>query len=153
MASEEKKHLEMVLKPFLKEQGFRKKGASWWKHTEDFIQVINIQGSQWSKKFYINLAVYIRSLGDEEWPTEYKCHIRNRLESLVGDSKEIISLLDYEDFAPDELERKRICEILKEKGIPWLNKCSSYNGAKEEYALPNRVMTKWQRDLLDEYFA
>ena len=75
MASEEKKNLEAILKPVLKVHGFRKKGGTWWRHTDDFIQVVNIHGSQWSKRFYLNLGVYIREIGDKEFPAEYDCHV------------------------------------------------------------------------------
>jgi len=65
MASEEKKHLESILKPVLKAEGFRKKGGTWWRSLGEFIQVINIQGSQFSKRFYINLGVYIKDIGEK----------------------------------------------------------------------------------------
>lgn len=151
MASEEKKNLESILKPALKSYGFRKKGGTWWRHLDDFIQVINIQGSQWSKRFYLNLGVYIRELGDKEWPAEYDCHVRVRLSS-IADSELVHKLLNYEKDIEDR-SREKISEVVVEEGIHWLEKCSSIDGAKAEYNLPNRVMTKWQREQLDEYFT
>ena len=151
MASKEKKDLESILKSGLKAHGFRKKGGTWWKHLESFIQVINIQGSQWSKRFYLNLGVYIKELGDKEWPAEYDCHIRIRLNS-ISDSTLVNKLLNYEEDL-EGIKREKISEIVETEGIPWLDMCSSIEGAKSEYKLPNRVMAKWQREQLDEYFA
>ena len=151
MASEEKKNLESILKPTLKSHGFRKKGGTWCRYFDNFIQVINIQGSQWSKRFYLNLGVYIRELGNKQWPAEYDCHVRVRL-STIADSELVHKLLNYEEDLEDR-SREKISEVVVEAGIPWLEKCSSIEGAKAEYTLPNRVITKWQRQLLDKFFA
>ena len=153
MQSEEKKHLENLIKPLLKKKGFRKRGSTWWRHSDDFIQVVNIQGSQWSKNFYINLGIYIRDLGDKQWPAEEQCHIRHSLESIYGVESGIVKLLNYEDYAPEALPRKRLSEMLEQGGLNWLEECSNFQRAKSEYQLPNRVITKWQRQLLDKLFA
>ena len=153
MASPEKRHLAELLKPLLKSKGFKKRGATWWRHLDGFIQVINIQGSQWSKKFYINLGVYICEVGDKEFPTDPDCHVRRRLEAICGPQSGILELLNYEDFAPDEPPRSELADMLEEHGLVWLDRCSTLEGAEAEYKLPNRVMTKWQRDLLYDYFA
>ncbi|ELZ1717854.1 DUF4304 domain-containing protein [Vibrio parahaemolyticus] len=151
MVSKEKKCLESILKPALKKAGFRKKGSTWWKHLEGFIQVINIQGSQYSKQFYLNLGVYIIAVGDKEWPSESDCHIQIRLDSLANPSL-VHKLLDYET-AFENSDRREISELVLAKGLPWLDQCSSFDGAKAEYILPNRVPAKWQRDLLTSYFT
>jgi hypothetical protein len=153
MASPEKRHLEELLKPLLRSKGFKKRGATWWRHLDGFIQVINIQGSQWSKKFNINLGVYICRLGDKEFPADPDCHVRRRLEGICGSESGILELLNYEDFAPDELPRATLLDMVEQRGLPWLDSCSTFEGSKAEYTLPNRVMTKWQRELLDDYFA
>ncbi|MEO3867166.1 DUF4304 domain-containing protein [Rheinheimera fenheensis] len=152
MASEVKKDLEGIFKPLLKELRFRKKGGTWWRELDGYIQVVNIQGSQFSKRFYLNLGVYITSLGEKSQPTEYDCHIRIRLDALHS-ANEVNELLNYENMALGNSERSKLAIILKEHGIPWLNQCSCFEGAKAEYVLPNRVMTKHQREALDAYFA
>ena len=152
MASDEKKDLEGVLKPLLKDLCFRKKGGTWWREVGGFVQVVNIQGSQFSKRFYLNLGVYIKALGEKTQPAEYDCHIRVRLDSL-GATNEVNQLLNYEHTALGSPERSKLAAIISEHGIPWLNQCSCFEGAKAEYVLPNRVMAKHQRETLDEYFA
>lgn len=72
------------LKPLLKKQGFKKSKTTWRKTTVDLIYVLNIQGSQWSEEdYYINVAIYIKALGEEVNPPEYRCHIRSRIENEV----------------------------------------------------------------------
>ena len=151
MASEEKKHLESILKPVLKEAGFRKKSGTWWKHTQGFTQVINIQGSQFSNRFFLNLGVYLHALGEQEWPAEYDCHIRARL-SNIAEHEQVNMLLNYDECL-SEGERVKIRKFVMAIGIPWLEQCSSYEGAKTEYALRGGMMAAWEREILDEYFA
>jgi hypothetical protein len=75
--------LEQSITPHLKAMSFKKKARSWWRATEDSIQVVNIQKSSFGPQVYINLGIYIRSLGPELTPPEYRCHIRTRLERVV----------------------------------------------------------------------
>ena len=97
MASEERKLLEQCLKPLLKEAGFKKQGPTWHRSGNDAIEVFNIQGSQWSKSFYINLGTYFKAIGSEEKPKEYSCHIRERLCGITDDPNECNSTLDFEN--------------------------------------------------------
>ena len=104
MASIEKKQIENLIKPHLKQIGFRKKGATWYREKLNFIQVVNVQGSQWSKIFFINLGIYLKDLGGEETPPEYKCHIRKRLDSLVLDPVHFNKLCDVHSSDFDDFE-------------------------------------------------
>lgn len=67
------------LAPFLKAVGFKKKRGSWHREQDDLIHVVNIQGSQWGADFYLNIGVYLKALGQESRPPEYRCHFRSRL--------------------------------------------------------------------------
>jgi hypothetical protein len=69
------------LKINLKTHGFKKIRTTWHKTTDTLILVFNIQGSQWSTEdYYINLGIYLKSLGNESAPPEYRCHIRTRID-------------------------------------------------------------------------
>jgi len=68
-----------ALKPLLKKNNFKKTRTTWHKVIEDFILVINVQGSQWGEDYYINLGVYFKALGTELNPPENLCHIQARL--------------------------------------------------------------------------
>lgn len=80
-----------ILKPLLKDNGFKKSATTWHKITDDIIFVLNLQGSQWGPEYYINLGVYLKALGSELKPKEYSCHIRRRIEH---NNKTVESIVD-----------------------------------------------------------
>jgi hypothetical protein len=67
-----------------KEHGFRKRGArTWWRRTADFVQVINLQKSQWLKDIsYLNFALWPLKLGEPPTLAESKFHLRMRAEAM-----------------------------------------------------------------------
>jgi hypothetical protein len=146
MASNEKKQLENLLKPCLKEIGFKKKGATWHRANSDFIQVVNIQGSQWSKIFYINLGVYLKQLGDEQTPVEYKCHIRTRLSQLVPDLNRLNELCDIHSSDFEGFDRSELQDLLINYGVSWLDKCCTQDGIKNEINLGRSMISKIVKD-------
>ncbi len=91
----DKEELGTTLAPHLKRLGFKKKGRTWHRTSEDVVEVFNIQGSSWSKDdYYLNLGIYLKALGKETLPPEYNCHIRERIPSdLRFDVPEIIGYL------------------------------------------------------------
>ena len=131
MASEERKTLENWLKPLLKDFGFNKKGPTWHRDSSLAIQVLNIQGSQWSKSFYINLGVFYKEFGEKEKPNEYECHVRERLCALVDDLENCNCLLDFENTLLAEDRKNQLTNLISLSAISWLGKCSSPEGAKE----------------------
>ena len=72
---EQIKALAVLLKPL----GFKKTRGTWHRTTEDTIQIINVQGSQWGPEYYLNVGTYLRALGEELTPPEYRCHVRARI--------------------------------------------------------------------------
>ena len=70
-----------ALAPLLKAHGFKKSHATWRRSQEESIAVLNIQKSSWSSgEFFVNLGVYFCVFGELTAPTEYKCHVRRRLD-------------------------------------------------------------------------
>lgn len=81
MSNISKEQLIECFKSFFKQYKFKKTGTNWRKSTGELIFVLNIQGSQWSKEdYYINVGIYIKALGEDQNPAEYKCHIRSRID-------------------------------------------------------------------------
>ena len=130
MASEERKILEQFLKPLMKELGFKKQGPSWHRSSADTIEVLNIQGSQWSKNFYINLGTYFKAIGSDEKPKEYDCHIRQRLCGVTDDLNECNSTLSFENSINLEERESNLKRLVSQFAIPWLEKCATVEGAK-----------------------
>ena len=76
-----KEELTKTIAPMLKSEEFKKSKFTWRRNVSDGIQVFNIQGSQFSSAFYLNVGFYISDLGDKKTPSENKCHIRQRLKT------------------------------------------------------------------------
>src|SRR5690606_10807921 len=84
-----------TVKPFLKANGFNKKGMDFYRKQDDLIFLLNFQSSQSNTyeqtKFYINCGIH--SIKIEEVigkkkllePKEYNCYFRNRI-SLIANS-------------------------------------------------------------------
>ena len=130
MSQESKKKLEEYLKSLLKTHGFKKKALTWRKDAGECIQVLNIQGSQWSDSFYLNLGIYFKALGGESAPNEYDCHIRERLTGITPDLGKTNSLLDFEIQMEEKNRLNEFASEVEQYGIPWLEKCCSIEGAK-----------------------
>jgi hypothetical protein len=64
--------------------GFRRKGArNWVRRTEDFIQLVNLQRSQWSADdHYLNFALWPLAMGEPPSIAESKFQFRTRGECL-----------------------------------------------------------------------
>jgi hypothetical protein len=75
--------IETLVASTLKSAGYKKKARTWWRTTPDSIQVVNLQKSPYGEQVYVNLGLYVRALGNEEFPPENRCHIRARLERVV----------------------------------------------------------------------
>ena len=77
-----------------------------------FIQTINVQGSQWSMSFYLNRGIYNSALGDKTTPSEYDCHIRNRVGDVADDLTRYNQLLDLENDFPADDRFRELNEII-----------------------------------------
>jgi len=89
MPSEENKILQQSFASIFKEHGYTKRRATWYHDTGGFICVFNIQGSQWGKQFYLNLGIYIKELGHKNFPNEYDCHIRTRVDNIIENNVQL----------------------------------------------------------------
>jgi len=67
-----------------KRHGFKRKGArNWHRRTTDFLQLVNLQRSQWSRDVvYLNFAMWPLALGEPPTLSESKFHFRTRAESM-----------------------------------------------------------------------
>jgi hypothetical protein len=117
-----KEEIINILKPILKDCGFKKRKATWHKIKDEFIFVINVQRSQWGPEYYINLGVYLRALGSELTPPVNLCHIQARVE-----------------------HNNRTVESIVEDAMAWFNTHSSIEALKKlhiENKLPLMTFVK-----------
>lgn len=118
--SDSQRQLAEALSPILKAAGYRKRALNWHRDWADTISVLNLQKSQWGDQFYINCAIYLKALGDEETPPAYRCHIRIRLDDLLPKRSRLHELLDFEKNIKKETRLGEIEELVKSVALPWL---------------------------------
>jgi len=66
------------------QHGFKRKGQqrNWVRRTSDFVQLVNLQRSQWSDERYLNFAMWPLALDEPPTFAESKFHFRTRGESM-----------------------------------------------------------------------
>jgi Domain of unknown function (DUF4304) len=113
---------------FLKPLGFKKKGRTFNRQTEDGIyQIINIQSglvySTLYGSFTINLGIMVKEIYElesyhkpKDFYLEYECNIRKRLSNLINKNDLWWSISEN-----IENTAKEIIEGIRVKGIEWLS--------------------------------
>jgi hypothetical protein len=82
--------IKNYLAPLMKDEGFRKSGANFWREDATVIDVLNIQKSQWNDaweaSFYVNLGTYYKAFHRDQgtefkskFPYEYDCTAFSRV--------------------------------------------------------------------------
>ena len=116
----------------LRGAGFKARGTSWYKHAPDTLLVVNLQKSLYGPQYYINLAAWVKQLGDAEAPKEYQCHIRVRATSLPTSNAEALGhALNLEDESMDTKQRESfIASFMREDVIPFLQSLGTWEGIR-----------------------
>lgn len=120
--------VQAVVDRFCKDSGFNKKSGSWYRRQDESIAVINLQRSQHSRAYYLNVALWLLALGEAEAPKEHTCHVRTRLARLVSDAEALNKALDLEQCDGDRsavvLDALSIADAL-------LRACNSLDGCRQ----------------------
>lgn len=98
-------------------RGFRKKRSrTWARHTKDFVQIVNLQYSQWSKDIhYLNFALWPLALGEPPSFAESKFHFRTRAESMGA--QDLKGFLDEVDRLTTLVELKAAINTKRISGL------------------------------------
>ncbi len=127
----ERNAVQRAVDEFGREVGFEKKSGSWYWHGEEVIAVLNLQKSQYGPQYYVNVAFWLRQLGEERYPKEHKCHVRLRLEDVApGAEDEIGRLLDLEKPSSDEQRIEALLRLLLERLGPVVERAGSVDGLR-----------------------
>jgi hypothetical protein len=127
----ERNAVQLAFDSFGSESGFEKKSGSWYHRSNDVTAVSNLQKSQYGPQYYFNQGFWLRSLGDEPFPKENKCHIRARLESLVPEETiGIDHLLDLAFEMPDQQRTKELTDLLRHRLLPLIELGSTIVGLR-----------------------
>ena len=106
------------LSALMKSREFRKDGMTWRKQFPDAITVLNLQRSQWSHAWFVNLGVCFRALDSAEKPTENRCHMRHRLDTLVPNPSQWPTVLDFDSPMALETRARELAWCVQEFGLP-----------------------------------
>ena len=144
--------IQRALRPHLKEKGFRVRGRTFNRVTEDGLtQVVNLQmgasdppGTNYFPPsrvnlhglFTVNLGVYVpevaRHHGGGEatsWVQDYHCCIRSRLAEACGEKKDRWWKAEVKEAILEDVHRR-----LENGGFPFL----------ERYATRDRILAEWK---------
>ena len=93
--------------------GFSKNIGSWYRITDDVITVVELQKSQYGLQYYVNIALWLRPLGEASTPKEQVCHVRTRLSRLVGSEEgQLEALLDLDVPMPEGQRARKLTSFL-----------------------------------------
>lgn len=109
------REIDIIVKDILTSYGFVFKKTSWYRTTNDFIQILNFQKSHFSNKFYLNIGIDETQEGRPIYKPEYQFPVRLRIDMLLS-NKELMQSLDFEKDYPetnrqDELNAIVLCGI------------------------------------------
>lgn len=116
---------------FGKEAGGEKKSGGWYWRGDEVVAVVDLQKSQYGLQYFVNVAFWLRALGDERFPKSWKSHIQVRLGSLPGvDGDDVERLLDAESDLPDEQRVDAVSALLVASVTPLIERGSSLAGLR-----------------------
>ena len=143
------KDIERLLTQCLRPEGFRKKGKYWYLDTPEVVVFVNLQRSQWSETYYLNLGVLVKSIRNEPWPIRDRtrpkagvCHYTIRVEDLFTEEPvpptkvspermKVHELLDFHSPVCDAEEREHeLRRIFEERMLPFLRLCKTEAGIR-----------------------
>jgi hypothetical protein len=124
--------IKMVVDSSFRSHGFNKTGSTWYKDCPESTLVANLQKSQYGDSYYLNLGVWLKALGESLAPKEHQCHIRLRLNNMVG--KSLDQALNMENAELGENDRRQIiAAAVENEAIPWLISCASTDGIRAQF--------------------
>lgn len=116
--------IDAIVKDVMKASGFVKKSNSWYKLTDDFVQVLNFQKSAFSNLYYLNIGIDVRSSDKPQYMPEYRLGVRLRADMLASESG-IVGALDFERNMDSEERIETIYAIIEEC-VSFLESVSSW---------------------------
>jgi hypothetical protein len=126
----ERNVIQMTFDEFGRASGGSKKSGSWYVRSPETIVVLNLQKSNYSVSYFVNVAVWLNALGDADAPKENKCPVRTRLNELLPDSldQRVDKLLDLDYPMDDESRRGELGSLLQEHLLPVVKAAASLEG-------------------------
>ncbi len=108
----------------LEKAGMVKQGQSWYLDGQDTIAVVNLQKSDWSDLYYINIGICLKELNPAASPLEFRYHLDFRAESLFPEQRELL----FTSCSLQQSDQELLTELALFIGnqlIPFLHQCSN----------------------------
>jgi hypothetical protein len=98
--------------------GFEKKSGAWYRRCDEVVAVVDLQKSQYGPQYYVNVAFWLRALGEEQYPKTWKSHVQVRLGSLLTPelAERAKRLLDLDQEIPVEQRTEELCRRWRGRG-------------------------------------
>jgi hypothetical protein len=125
--------LRLALEDALGPAGFSRRGDSWFRRTDETVEVVNLQKSQYGHQYYLNYAVWFRALGEEAFPKEERCHVRMRAGAIVSPEAQLGRLLDLESGVADVERRSELADLLAREFLPFADACRTVKGIRSHF--------------------
>jgi len=123
--------IQQTFDAFATSAGMLKHSGTWYRSTDNVIQAVNLQKSQYGPSYYINIGWWLRSLGDVKFPKDDEWHIGIRLESLLAlRAEEVNSLLDLDSEISDAERSQRLRDLLEADLRPAVDRTTSVDGLR-----------------------
>ena len=90
----ERDEIQQLVDEFARSHGYSKRSGSWYRCQVETIAVLDLQRSDHSHAYYVNVALWLLPLGDATTPKEHTCHVRTRATRLVDDEQALELALD-----------------------------------------------------------
>lgn len=111
------------------EQDFRQAKREWYCENGDCLTMASLDKSPNGGQYYLDFGASPRQLLGSERPREYQLHFRTRLESIVPNSRELLTAMDLEDQSVNSSHRQRVLETaLRDCGVPLLLQLRTVDG-------------------------
>lgn len=127
-----------------------KRGHSWYLDGEDSVIVVNLQKSDFGEEYFMNIGIWIKTLGQALFPKQNQCHLSCRVERLFPEDQEMI----WNGLSLDKANLQALLdlsEFISLKLIPFLNDCTQKHKLTEFMTLgrfKSGLISKEARDYL-----
>lgn len=145
------KYLATMIAPILREGGYKKKGATWRRETNDAVAVVNLQMSPYAGiLYYLNLGIYVKALGSIAQPLEYQCPFRIRVEALMNDRQRALAVFDLSNQSITQAERDKELKLaVLTLALPFLQSCATVKGLNDVLIKNPKLRHCADKNLLD----
>ncbi len=133
----------VVFREWGKANGFRRKGTTLYRDQDETVAVVNLQGSMYGGRYYLNVALWLKAVGDQPFPKEHHCQLRMRLAGLrpaTDDGNRDEPSLHLKNGLSDDERGRQFLEALDTVVAPALSGTGTLDDLRANPALVRRCL-------------